>query len=120
MNSRALLLLLVDLTGGVFQNHIGEYRSIRRLRKVRAKADAYVERSVEVQVDGRAELMHRFAFQAHEECEGVSLFFDAYALGEYRHQAVRAGAARWAMTGSCLRRAEPRWPLWSRHRGSGE
>src|SRR5580704_5704443 len=84
---------LVDTTSRVFQNHIGEYRSIGRLRKVRAKADAYVERSIEVQVNGRPELMHRFTFQAYEERKGVSSLFDANALSEHAYQAVRRGAA---------------------------
>src|ERR1700733_811463 len=87
-------LLLVDFACGVFQNHVGYNCGIRGLRQVRAEADAYVKGPVEVQVDGRAELVHRFALQAYEQGEGVALFFDADTLCEHRHQAVRAGAAR--------------------------
>src|ERR1035441_7111145 len=55
---------LVDLAGGVLENDIGEHGCIGLLRQVRAEADADVEGPVEAQVDGWAELVHRFAFQA--------------------------------------------------------
>ena len=87
---------LADLARGVFQNNIGEYCRIGLIRQVRAEADAGVEGSVEVQVDGWAELVHRLALQAYEEGEGVAVFLDADALGEDRDEAVRAGATRTA------------------------
>ena len=57
---------LVDLAGGVLENDVGEHSSIGLVRQVRAEADADVEGPVEAQVDGWAELVHRFAFQADE------------------------------------------------------
>src|ERR1019366_6687277 len=84
---------LVDLAGGVLENDIGEHDSIGLVRQVRAEADADVEGPVEAQVDGWAELVHRFAFEADEEREGGAVLFDADALGHNVDEAVRTGAA---------------------------
>ena len=88
MNSRALLLL-VDIACGIFKNDVGEHRCVD-LWQVRAKADADVERAVDVQVDRRPELVHRFAFQTYEESEGVTVLLDADPLRENGDQAVGA------------------------------
>src|ERR1039458_6720521 len=44
------------LTGGVFENDIGEHRGVGLVRQVRAEADADIERPFDVQVDRRTEL----------------------------------------------------------------
>jgi hypothetical protein len=61
---------------------------------MRAKPDAGVERPIEVQVDGWAELVRWFAFQTDKKREKVAMLLDADALGDDADQAVRVGAAR--------------------------
>jgi len=45
------------------------------------KADAHIERLVEVQRHWRAKLMHRLALQADEDGERVAMLFDSDAFG---------------------------------------
>jgi len=82
--------MLADLAGGMLENNMGEHSRIGLVWQVRAEADADIEGPVDVQVDGWTELVHRFAFQADEEREGVAVFFDANALGDDTDEAVRA------------------------------
>ncbi len=60
---------------------------------MRAETYANIEWPVEVQVDRRTELVHRFTFQADEEREGIAALFDADALRHYVDEAVGARAA---------------------------
>jgi len=83
----------VDLAGGVFENHFGEDGGVGFIGQVGAEAYAYVEGSVDAQVDGWAELVHGFAFEAHVEGERVAVFFDADAFRHHVDEAVWAGAA---------------------------
>ena len=46
-----------------------------------AEADADVEGLVEVERNGRAELMHGFALQADEDGKGIAVLFEADAFG---------------------------------------
>ena len=57
---------LADLARGVLKDNVGQNRGVGFVRQVRAEADAGIERPVDVQMDGRPELMHRLAFRADE------------------------------------------------------
>jgi hypothetical protein len=123
---------LMDLAGGVLKHDIGEDSRIGLVWRVRAEADASVERPVDVQADGWAEPVHRCAFQADEEREEVAVLFDADALDRDADQAVGAGAAgaaavpdaislsmtRTPFSGSCARWITPR-PCKAEMAGSG-
>ena len=60
---------LVDLACGIFEDDVREHRGVCLVGQVRAEADTGVEGTVEVQLDGWAELMHRLALEAEEEDE---------------------------------------------------
>jgi len=59
----------VDLAGGVFEDDVREYCGVGLVGQVRAEADTGVDGTIEVQLDGWAELMHRLALEAEEEDE---------------------------------------------------
>src|SRR5882757_4534005 len=84
---------LVDLAGGVFEDDVREHCGVCLVGQVRAEADTGVEGTVEMQLDGWAELMHRLALEAEEDGEGVASFFDADAFGDDGREGVGAGAA---------------------------
>src|ERR1700720_3104603 len=84
---------LVDLAGGVFEDDVREQCGVCLVGQVRAEADAGVEGTVEMQLDGRAELMHQLALEAEEDGEGVAAFFDADAFGDDGDERVGTGAA---------------------------
>jgi hypothetical protein len=58
-----------------------------------AEADADIEWPIDVQADGRPELVHWLVFQADEERERVAVLFDADAPGGDADQAIGAGSA---------------------------
>src|SRR5215813_1079858 len=60
---------------------------------MRAEAKADVEGLVEVQGDGRSELVHGFAFETEEDGKGVAFLFEANALGDHGDKTVGAGTA---------------------------
>src|SRR5947209_14379648 len=64
-----------------------------------------------MQGDGRAELVHKFAFQADEQCEGVAQLFDADTLGHDPNEAVRASATGTATAPDAILRILTRTPL---------
>ena len=60
---------------------------------MRAEANAYVEGLVEVQGDGRSELVHGFAFETEIDGEGVASLFEADAFSGNGDETVGARAA---------------------------
>ena len=73
---RFSVAVLPDLACGVFENDVREDYGIDLVRQMRARAYTHVEGRVEVQVDGRAKLVHRFALQADEQREiGAGMVF---------------------------------------------
>ncbi len=83
----------MDFAGGVFEDYVGEDGGVGFVGQMGAEAYAYVEGLIEVEGDGRAELMHGFAFEAEEDGEVVALLFDADAFGDDGDERVGAGAA---------------------------
>jgi len=71
----------VYLAGGVLERDLGEHSRVGLVRHVRAEADPDVEGPVDLQLGGRTNLVHGFAFQADEERKGVAVLFDANARG---------------------------------------
>src|SRR5580698_3821405 len=63
------------------QCNIGDYRRVHGGRQMRAEADADVKRLVEVERNGRPELMHGLTLQANEDGNRVAVLFNAHALG---------------------------------------
>src|ERR1039457_4871518 len=85
--------MLLNFAVRVLDNNIREHRPVGFVRQVRAEADAGVEWPVNVQADGRAELMHRFSLQTDEERERVAVFFNADASGIGGDQVIGRFAA---------------------------
>src|SRR5258708_24216780 len=66
-----------------------------------AEAEADIKWTVEVQLDGVPDLVHRFSVHAYEYSKGVPAFFYADAFGKSDIQAVGRGTARMAVTAVC-------------------
>src|SRR5580658_10080833 len=82
---------LLNFAGGVFEHYVRKHGGIGLIRQVRTETDTDVERPVEMQLDGRAKLVHGFAIDTDEEREGVAAFLDADAFGADIDEAIRAG-----------------------------
>jgi len=72
---------LANFASGIFENDVRKHSRVRFIRQVRAETDANIKRPVEVQVNGRAELVHRFAGHADVESKLIAALFNADALG---------------------------------------
>ena len=79
--------------GGIYQQHIGDDGLVGRGRLVGAESDSDVEGAIQVQLDGIADLVHRFAVHADEHGEGVTALFYADALGQSCVEAIGAMVA---------------------------
>ena len=75
--------MLMNLPGGILQNHVCEHRRVGLVRHMRTEADADVERGVEVQGHVGTDLVHRFAFGAEEKREIIAVLFQAEANGRF-------------------------------------
>src|SRR5688572_30093429 len=74
---------------GILEHDVRKYSGVGLVGQVRTEPDADIERLGELQLDWRAELMHRLAFEADPQAKRVAAFFDADALGQYVNQAIR-------------------------------
>src|SRR3984885_3869256 len=83
-------LKLANFPGGVLEKYIREHTGVWRNWIVRAEADADIKRAVDVKLDWRAELVHRFSFYADEERKVVAVLFNSNALG---HDSWKEAAA---------------------------
>jgi len=92
----------VNSAGGVFENDVGQGGGVGFIWLMGAEADAGVEGSVYVEVDGRAEWVHWFAFQADVEGKGVAAFFKADSFCHHVDQAVGTGSARTASAADAI------------------
>src|ERR1017187_1098177 len=79
---------LPHLPGRILQHKVGQHTRIQRGRQVGAEANTNIERPVEVDLDWRTELMHRFAFEADEDGDRIAVLFDADAACHHVGQAA--------------------------------
>jgi hypothetical protein len=71
----------MHLTRRVLEDDVGEHSSIRLGGQVRAEADTYVKRPIEVQGYRRAKLVHGFALQTDVDGNGIAVLFEADVEG---------------------------------------
>ena len=73
---------LVNFSRRVDEGDVRKNAGIDLIGQVRTEAQTDVKGTVKVELYRRSELMHGFAFQANEDGDGVSVLFDADALGK--------------------------------------